>query len=152
MVSLNFTVVVFVLSFLAYVALLKLLFFDRIGGLIKKREAFVFENIASSKSIQASVEDKIQTKNPQGILAKAREEAAVVLNEIVEKSQASRSALVEENKVKLRSEIETNLAKLASDSEAVLASSGAVIKELGALAIFKMLQELGSTSKETVSI
>ncbi len=131
-------------------ALVKVLFFDRVGQIISKREGFITENIASSKAIQASIEEKITSKNPQAILMKAREEALHDLNDASEKATHTRAKLVEETKAELRKSLDENLAKLQNDKEELLKQSNVAIKELAAFAITKMLGDL--SVKEVASV
>ena len=72
MVSLDFTSVLFTLSFIVFLGLMKLCFFDPIARVINEREGFIAENLKQTKSLQDQIQSEIQTKNLEETMAIAR--------------------------------------------------------------------------------
>ncbi len=142
MVSLDFTAVLFTLSFIVFLGLMKLCFFDPIARVINKREKFIADNLQKSRSIQERIQEEILTKNPSTLLTKAKEQAHTLVSEALAAANTNKQKFLDDNKIKLQSTINTSLEELNRESDKIRANIDNLITEIVTSSVDKLLNEI----------
>ncbi len=142
MVSLDFTAVLFTLSFIVFLGLMKLCFFDPIARVINEREKFIADNLQKSKSIQERIQDEILTKNPSALLAKAKDQAHTLIAEAIAAANINKQKFLDDNKIKLQDTLNTSLEGLNRESDKIRANIDDLIAEIVTSSVDKLLGEI----------
>ncbi len=141
MVSLDFTAVLFTLSFIAFLGIMKLCFFDPIARVINKREGFIAENLLASKSLQQQIENDINSKNPSDLLTQARHEAHQIVSDSLAAANNNKQKFLDEHKLKLQENISANLESLNQETDKIRTNIDSLINEVVTVAVDKIVTE-----------
>lgn len=142
MVSLDFTTVLFTLSFIVFLGLMKLCFFDPIARVINEREGFIADNLQQTKSMQERIQDEIQTKNPKAILTKARQEAQQSVSESLAAANTNKQKFLDDNKIKLQEAFAHSLEGLNKETGLIRSNIDGLVAEIVSASIDKLLGEI----------
>lgn len=142
MVSLDFTAILFTLSFIIFLGLMKLCFFDPLARVINEREKFISENLQKSKSLQKQIQDEILTKNPHSILAKAKEQAHGLVSEALSVANVNKQKFLDDNRIKLQDRLNTSLEGLNRESDKIRSNIDNLIAEVVKSSVDKLLGEI----------
>lgn len=142
MVSLDFTAILFTLSFIVFLGLMKLCFFDPIARVINEREKFIADNLLSSKSIQERIQNEILTKNPAELLTKAREQSHTLISEALTAANTNKQKFLDDNKIKLQGTLNTSLEGLNRESDKIRSNLDSLIAEIVTSSVDKLLGEI----------
>ncbi len=142
MVNLDFTAVLFTLSFIVFLGLMKLCFFDPLARVINERENFIAENLQKSKSLQKQIQDEILTKNPSNILTKAKEQAHSLVSEALTVANVNKQKFLDDNRIKLQDRLNTSLEGLNRESDKIRSNIDNLIAEVVSSSVDKLLGEI----------
>ena len=142
MVSLDFTTVLFTLSFIVFLGLMKLAFFDPIARVINEREEFVAQNLQTTRSLQNRIQEEIQTKNPKEILVKARQEAQAIISEALSLAATNKQKFLDDNKIKLQKSLTISLEGLNRESDKIRSNLDVIVAEIVSASVDKLLGEI----------
>ena len=78
MLTLDFTLVIFTASFILFVIVMKLAFFDPIKKVINAREKSIEENLAESKAVNESSQERQEMVNRELRDIKANSETSII--------------------------------------------------------------------------
>lgn len=147
MVSLDFTAVIFALSFIVFMYLLKFVFFDKLAAVINQREGFVKDKLAASHKAQAKIEIEISNQNPKDLLSHARHSASTILQEALSTANKDKDKLVNTAKSEFNSKLDTNLASLKKEENELRANISSIVSELAKTTVDKLISELNTKEK-----
>jgi len=150
MVELNFTFVIFTASFIVFIGLMKLVFFDSIKRVIDERESFVEKNILASREAQKKIEKKIAESDASSILMKARQEAQELLGKAIEGANNKRSKMVGDAIIVNKDLISRNIIILEKEEREISKNLSTYIKEVSQTAINQLMSEIESKQKAAV--
>lgn len=142
MVELNFTFIVFTASFIVFVGLMKLVFFDPIHRIISKRESFINFNIEASKQALTKVEEEIHSADPTGILTNARQEASQFLAKAIEEANQNKSNLVYTALQANKEMLHKNFINLEKEEAKISQNLADYVEDLTQLALDKLISEI----------
>ena len=142
MVSLDFTTVLFTLSFIVFLGLMKLAFFDPIARVINEREEFIAQNLQTTRSLQNRIQEEIQTKNPKEILVKARQEAQAIISEALSLAAINKQKFLDDNKIKLQKSLTISLEGLNRESDKIRSNLDVIVAEIVLASVDKLLGEI----------
>lgn len=151
MVELNFTFVYFAASFLAFVLLMKIFFFDRVANVINKREDLIKHNLEASQLSSKQMEEQLAVASSSSILKTARDEAQSIINSANSQAGASKSRIVEQAKQELSETFQKSLTQMESEKNQVLAEMDTIVNEISLAMTSKLIEEMGS-SKKVISV
>ena len=151
MVELNFTFLYFAGSFLAFILLMKIFFFDRVANVINKREDLIKHNLEASQLSSKQMEEQLAVASSSSILKTARDEAQSIINSANSQAGASKSRIVEQAKQELSETFQKSLSQMESEKNQVLAEMDSIVNEISLAMTSKLIEEMGS-SKKVISV
>ena len=151
MVELNFTFVYFAGSFLAFILLMKIFFFDRVANVINKREDLIKHNLEASQLSSKQMEEQLAVASSSSILKTARDEAQSIINSANSQAGASKSRIVDQAKQELSETFQKSLSQMESEKNQVLAEMDSIVNEISLAMTSKLIEEMGS-SKKVISV
>ncbi len=151
MVELNFTFVYFAGSFLAFILLMKIFFFDRVANVINKREDLIKHNLEASQLSSKQMEEQLAVASSSSILRTARDEAQSIINSANSQAGASKSRIVDQAKQELSETFQKSLSQMESEKNQVLAEMDSIVNEITLAMTSKLIEEMGS-SKKVISV
>ena len=150
MVELNFTFVIFTISFIVFIGLMKLVFFDSVKEVIERRESFIEKNIQASKEAQKKIEDQIAESDASSILTKARQDAQKVLGQAIEEANKKRSKIVGDAIIVNKDLISRNILILEKEEKEISKNLSTYIKDISETAIDQLMSEIEGKKKAAV--
>jgi F0F1-type ATP synthase membrane subunit b/b' len=147
LVELNFTFIVFTASFIVFVGLMKLVFFDPILRVISRRESFINSNIEASKQALNKVEKEITTADPASILVNARLEASQILSNAIEEANRNKSSLVHSALQANKEMLSKNFINLEKEEAKISQNLAEHVAELTQVALDKLISEIETKKK-----
>jgi len=150
-VELNFTFVYFAGSFLAFILLMKIFFFDRVANVINKREDLIKHNLEASQLSSKQMEEQLAVASSSSILKTARDEAQSIINSANSQAGASKSRIVDQAKQELSETFQKSLSQMESEKNQVLAEMDSIVNEISLAMTSKLIEEMGS-SKKVISV
>ena len=151
MVELNFTFVYFAGSFLAFILLMKIFFFDRVANVINKREDLIKHNLEASQLSSKQMEEQLAVASSSSILKTARDEAQSIINSANSQAGANKSRIVDQAKQELSETFQKSLSQMESEKNQVLAEMDSIVNEISLAMTSKLIEEMGS-SKKVISV
>jgi len=150
-VELNFTFVYFAGSFLAFILLMKIFFFDRVANVINKREDLIKHNLEASQLSSKQMEEQLAVASSSSILKTARDEAQSIINSANSQAGANKSRIVDQAKQELSETFQKSLSQMESEKNQVLAEMDSIVNEISLAMTSKLIEEMGS-SKKVISV
>ena len=147
MVELNFTFVYFAVSFLAFVLLMKIFFFDRVASVINKRDEIIKQNLDSSQLTSKQMEEQLATASSSSILKTARNEALSILNLANNEAGSQRNRILDQAKVELSENYQNSIKQMELEKNQVLAEMDNMVNEISKVMTDKLIEELSSGKK-----
>lgn len=147
MVSIDFTAAVFAVSFVAFMFLLKFVFFDKLAALIKQREDFIKDKLQASKKAQEKIQTEIQNQNPKELLAQAKTSSSHIVQEAINLANKDKDKLVNTAKDEFNSKLESSLKSLKQEEAKLRNEINSIVSELINITIDKLISELKSKEK-----
>ena len=142
MLSIDFTIVVFTASFLLFVVVMKLAFFDPVKKIILKRESSIEENLAESKEALSKIDSSTEDENPVDIIRKSKLEAQEIVNQAITESNKERQEMVNRELNDIRANAQNSIIELEKEQRDILGNLDSHVKELSKEALDKLLAEL----------
>jgi len=146
-VELNFTFVYFAVSFLAFVLLMKIFFFDRVASVINKRDEIIKQNLDSSQLTSKQMEEQLATASSSSILKTARDEALSILNLANNEAGSQRNRILDQAKVELSENYQNSINQMELEKNQVLAEMDNMVNEISKVMTDKLIEELNSGKK-----
>ncbi len=147
MVELNFTFVYFAVSFLAFVLLMKIFFFDRVASVINKRDEIIKQNLDSSQLTSKQMEEQLATASSSSILKTARDEALSIINLANNEAGSQRNRILDQAKVELSENYQNSIKQMELEKNQVLAEMDNMVNEISKVMTDKLIEELSSGKK-----
>ena len=147
MVELNFTFVYFAVSFLAFVLLMKIFFFDRVASVINKRDEIIKQNLDSSQLTSKQMEEQLATASSSSILKTARNEALSIINLANNEAGSQRNRILDQAKVELSENYQNSIKQMELEKNQVLAEMDNMVNEISKVMTDKLIEELNSGKK-----
>jgi F-type H+-transporting ATPase subunit b len=146
-VELNFTFVYFAVSFLAFVLLMKIFFFDRVASVINKRDEIIKQNLDSSQLTSKQMEEQLATASSSSILKTARDEALSIINLANNEAGSQRNRILDQAKVELSENYQNSIKQMELEKNQVLAEMDNMVNEISKVMTDKLIEELSSGKK-----
>jgi len=146
-VELNFTFVYFAVSFLAFVLLMKIFFFDRVASVINKRDEIIKQNLDSSQLTSKQMEEQLATASSSSILKTARNEALSIINLANNEAGSQRNRILDQAKVELSENYQNSIKQMELEKNQVLAEMDNMVNEISKVMTDKLIEELNSGKK-----
>ncbi|MDA0772704.1 MAG: ATP synthase F0 subunit B [Cyanobacteria bacterium] len=147
MVSINFTAVIFALSFIGFLYLMKFVFFDKVAAVIDQREGHIKDKLVASRKAQERIEQEIENQNPKELLAQAKSSSSSILNDAMNIATKDKDKLVNAAKTEFNSKLEASLTSLKKEETELRKSIDSIITELVATTVDKLISELNTKEK-----
>lgn len=147
MVSINFTAVIFAVSFIVFIYLMKLVFFDKLAAVVGEREAFVAGRIEASRVAQAKIEADILDQNPTEILKQAKTSSNTIIHEAMNFANKDKDKLVLSARNEFKSKLESNLETLAKEEAELRAGLNKITSELVNTTVETLISQLKTKQK-----
>lgn len=147
MVELNFTFVYFAVSFLAFVLLMKIFFFDRVADVINKRDEIIKQNLDSSQLTSKKMEEQLAVASSSSILKTAKDEAQSIINSANSEAGLQKVKLLENAKSELSQNYQNSLKQMNEEKNQVLAEMDNIVSEISLVMTNKLIEEIGSAKK-----
>lgn len=144
MVELNFTFVVFTASFILFLIVMKLAFFDPVKNIIQAREAAIAADLAESKAALSKVGESSEKENPANIIRKSRLEAQEIIGKAVTESNKERQMMVNRDLKDIQANAESSVIQLTKEEREILKNLDQHVDELTKEALDKLMSELGA--------
>ncbi len=152
MVEINFTALVFTLSFIAFLGLMQLVFFTPVATKINLRESEVARDKNKTKSLIQEIEDKISKfKDDPEVLA-ARKEANELINAAKTEAHEAKSKLVAEVSVELKDRKDSSAKSLQQERDLIIKNLEGPIKEITSLMVAKLVSGASIKLKEELTV
>lgn len=142
MVELNFTFVVFMASFILFLIVMKLAFFDPIKNIIQDREKAIEADLAESKAALEQVGKSAEKENPANIIRKSKLEAQEIIGKAVSESNKERQEMVNRELKDIQANAENGVIQLEKEKRAILTNLDSYVSELSKEALDKLMSEL----------
>lgn len=113
MVSLDFTFVLFTLTFLVFVFVLKFVFFDPTENTISRRDKAIQEDIDKAKRFKSKIESEFTVQDPKKILQDAKFQANTYIDQVLSETNANRDLLLKEREVELKDKVSKQISDFA---------------------------------------
>jgi len=146
-VELNFTFVYFAASFLAFVLLMKIFFFDRVANVINKREDLIKHNLEASQLSSKQMEEQLAVASSSSILKAARDEAQSIINSANSEAGVNRTKIIDQAKHELFDNYQKSLSQMETEKNQVLAEMDSIVNEISLTMTSKLMEEIGSAKK-----
>jgi F-type H+-transporting ATPase subunit b len=146
-VELNFTFVYFAASFLAFVLLMKIFFFDRVANVINKREDLIKHNLEASQLSSKQMEEQLAVASSSSILKAARDEAQSIINSANSEAGVNRTKIIDQAKHELSDNFQKSLSQMETEKNQVLAEMDSIVNEISSTMTSKLMEEIGSAKK-----
>jgi len=146
-VELNFTFVYFAVSFLAFVLLMKIFFFDRVADVINKRDEIIKQNLDSSQLTSKKMEEQLAVASSSSILKTAKDEAQSIINSANSEAGLQKVKLLENAKSELSQNYQNSLKQMNEEKNQVLAEMDNIVSEISLVMTNKLIEEIGSAKK-----
>lgn len=147
MVEINFTLVVFLASFLAFMFLMNMFFFAPLKKVIGAREDFIAKSIEETETMASKLDEQVQDSSAESILKTARENAQSIMSSATQEAEKTKTALLEENGTKLKTMYKEHMDSLANEKQAISNEISKICDEVASLAIDKISSELGARTE-----
>ncbi len=147
--ALNFTFVIFTMSFIIFLGIMKLVFFDKLKKVITHREKFIEANLEAAKLAAKQASAELRDSNSSDILSKARIQAQEILSQAIEIANSKKQSLLDASHEEIQNKISTELKAINSEKDELMASLGNQVQEIVKFTLDKFYTELGD--KETVA-
>lgn len=144
MLTLDFTLVIFTASFILFVIVMKLAFFDPIKKVINAREKSIEENLAESKAALNKLGSSQQSENPATIIRESKLKAQEIVSKVVNESSQERQEMVNRELRDIKANSETSIIELQKEERNILKNLDSYVEELSKNAIDKLMSELGA--------
>jgi F-type H+-transporting ATPase subunit b len=142
LIELDFTFVVFVFSFIAFVFAMKLVFFDPVKMVIKKREAFINNALEETKNALDKIGSANELENPLDILRSAKIKATEVTSKAITEANQEKEVVVKKEVDDLSSKKDFELCDLEKQQNEILSNMDKYVNELSNDAVNKLIAEL----------
>lgn len=147
MIELNFTLVYFAVSFIAFMVLMKVIFFDKVAKVIASRENLITENLKSSQLTSKQMEEQMETSSSSSILKSAKDEAQSIINQANLLANNQKNKILESARVDLQKSFEQSLKEMDVEKQAVIDQMDSIVNEISTIMTSKLLDELNSGKK-----
>ncbi len=152
MVEINFTALVFTLSFIAFLGLMQLVFFAPVATKINQRESEVARDKNKTKTLIQEIEEKISKfKDDPEVLA-ARKEANDLINAAKTEAHEAKNKLVAEISTELKERKDTNAKNLQQERDQIIKNLEGPIKEITSLMVSKLVSGASIKLKEELVV
>jgi F0F1-type ATP synthase membrane subunit b/b' len=138
MVSINFTALIFALSFLAFAFALKAIFFKPLMEIVSKRERINEERKNEIKVMAANITKKIDALSNDHKLMDAKYLAHDIVADARKSATQEKESLVRKSAENLGAEIQEILDAIDSDEQALLENSRSYVEELAGTMAHKL--------------
>ncbi len=142
MIELDFTFVVFVFSFIAFVFAMKFVFFDPVKNVIKKREAFIDNALEESKKALDKIGSANALENPLEILRSAKIKATEITSIAITEANQEKEVVVKKEVDELSSKKDFEICDLEKQQNEILSNMDKYVNELSNDAVNKLIAEL----------
>ncbi len=143
MVDINFTFVLFTASFMAFVLLMKLVFFDPVKSVIQKRESIIEKNLEESKAAISNIKSADSgDSSPSQILKEAKLKSHQIVSELMNQANKERLEMVNKELKDLKTNTEKAILGLEKEQNAILKNLDSYVSELSKEALDKLMAEL----------
>ncbi len=152
MVELDFTALVFALSFILFIGLMQLVFFTPVANKIHQRENEINRDKDKSKSLVQEIQERIaKFKDDPEVLA-ARREAHDLINQAKSEASEAKSRLVTETSTELKAYKTKQTQVLESERNQVIKNLEGPIKEITGLMVGKLVSGASIKLKEELKV
>jgi F-type H+-transporting ATPase subunit b len=142
LIELDFTFVVFVFSFIAFVFAMKFVFFDPVKNVIKKREAFIDNALEESKKALDKIGSANALENPLEILRSAKIKATEITSIAITEANQEKEVVVKKEVDELSSKKDFEICDLEKQQNEILSNMDKYVNELSNDAVNKLIAEL----------
>lgn len=147
--ALNFTFVIFTMSFIIFLGIMKLVFFDKLKKVITNREKLIESNLEAAKLAAKQANDEFRSSNFGDILSKARVEAQEIISQAIELASTKKQGLLDESHQQVQSKISNEVKAIKKEQDELMSSLDGQVQEIVKFTLDKFYTELGD--KETVA-
>jgi len=147
LVELNFTFVVFTFSFIIFLGLMKLFFFDPVQRVIAVRHQRIKEQLEASQKASNQIHREVETNDSLSILNQARQEAHKIMAASLESAGAESEKLIKLAVKEIEEKSAANIQSLEAEKDRLKGSLSQYVKEVADLALSKVFNELGSKER-----
>ena len=147
MVSINFTAVIFAISFIGFIYLMKFVFFDNVAAVINQREGHIKDKLVASRKAQEKIQQEIEDQNPKELLAQAKSNSSNILNDAMNIANQDKDKLVNAAKTEFNSKLEASLTSLKKEEAELRKGISSIVTELVATTVDKLISELNTKEK-----
>lgn len=137
LLEINFTLVLFALSFLVFIYFLNLTLFKPVGKVIEERKSLIETNYKSAKELTNKATSLLE--NHVLAIKSARHDAQHIIQGVIDETKREKEKKIQELMTVLNKEKETALANLAKEKETVMAALKGKINMLKDLITNKVL-------------
>ena len=151
MVELNFTFVYFAVSFIFFILLMKIIFFDKVAEVINNRDQLIDQNLKASQLTSKQMEEQLAISSSSSILKTARDEAQSIINFANNQADTVKSRVLQEAKNDISQRYEHSLRTMEFEKNQVLSEIDSIVSEISSAMTSKLLEEL-STGKKAIGV
>ncbi len=137
LLEINFTLILFAVSFLAFIYLLNLTLYKPVGNIVELRKKLIDSEYAKAKELTNKANELLE--NYKTKIKTARHEAHSIIQEVVQKAQKLKEEKVSQLLVTLNKEKEESFKKIDEEKKIVMQKLEKEIKTLTNLIINKIL-------------
>lgn len=147
MVELNFTFVIFTASFIVFLFLMKLTFFDPVKDVIISREKMIEADLAESQKALEKINSAKESENPINIIKKSKLEAQEIVNKSANEANKERQEMVNRELKTIQANAETTILELRKEEKKIFADLDKYVTELSKTALDKIMSELDAHAR-----
>lgn len=148
--DLNFTFVVFTLSFLIFLGIMKLAFFDKIKEVISARDKFIETNLLAANAALEKSKQELKESNAVEMLNKARLQAQEVISRTIEEASNEKYSIVQHTQLNIQSKINDELELMIREREQLISSLDEKVQEIVIFTLDKFYSEIEGKKAATV--
>ena len=143
MVEINFTFVLFTASFIAFILLMKLAFFDPVRNVIQERESAIEKDLEESKLAIADIAKADSgDSSPTQILKEAKLKSHQIVSDVMNEANKERLEMVNKELKSLKANTDNTILGLEKEQNEILKNLDSYVSELSKEALDKLMAEL----------
>ncbi len=150
MVSLDFTFVLFTLTFVVFLFAMKVLFFDAVQAVIEKRNAAIKKNLEKANKVKVELEGQFKDHDPNQILNQAKSQATSYIEKVLAEANANRDELLKNRELELKEKMDKQVQASMAELKSLEANLQNQVADLVELMVSTISSETRSAIKTTV--
>lgn len=153
MISIDFTALIFAISFVLFIGLMYIFFFQPVQRILEQREGSVSGNKDASSSLYQQIDEKTKLLKSDPEILESRKEASEIIAKAKQEASQARQSFLDESNAELKAKRERNITALEQEKEATIKNLEAPIKEITTLMVNKLIGvEKNIQIKEEISV